>query len=121
MVHRLQPDAVVLNNRKSVPLPPGEDVQGFENDLPGENTAGFNTGTVLDGPKETCLTMNRTWGYVPTDDAYKTADQLLDTIRRAWSAGSNLLLNVGPRPDGTIPPREQELLRTVGSRLSTRK
>ncbi|WP_222723415.1 alpha-L-fucosidase, partial [Streptomyces sp. wa22] len=39
----------------------------------------------------------------------------------AWSAGSNLLLNVGPRPDGTIPPREQELLRTVGSRLSTRK
>ncbi|WP_424922216.1 alpha-L-fucosidase [Streptomyces sp. wa53] len=120
MVHRLQPDAVVLNNRKSVPLPPGEDVQGFENDLPGENTAGFNTGTVLDGPKETCLTMNRTWGYVPTDDAYKTADQLLDTIRRAWSAGSNLLLNVGPRPDGTIPPREQELLRAVGSRLSPR-
>lgn len=120
-VHRLQPDAVVLNNRKSVPLPPGEDVQGFENDLPGENTAGFNTGTVLDGPKETCLTMNKTWGYVSTDDDYKTVDQLLDTMWRAWSAYSNLLLNVGPRADGTIPPREQELLRAVGSRLSSQK
>ncbi|MEV5011857.1 alpha-L-fucosidase [Streptomyces sp. NPDC093064] len=119
MVHRLQPDAVVLNNRKSVPLPPGEDVQGFENDLPGENTAGFNTATVLDGPKETCLTMNRTWGYVPDDDAYKTVDELESTVRRAWAAGSNLLLNVGPRADGVIPPREQDLLRAVGARLRT--
>ncbi|MFJ8863459.1 alpha-L-fucosidase [Streptomyces sp. NPDC102451] len=37
-----------------------------------------------------------------------------------WSAGSNLLLNVGPRPDGTIPPREQELLRATGARLAPR-
>ncbi|MFB7737309.1 alpha-L-fucosidase, partial [Streptomyces sp. NPDC056112] len=117
--HRLQPDAVVLNNRKAVPLPPGEDVQGFENDLPGENTAGFNTATVLDGPKETCLTMNGTWGYVPDDDAYKTVDELESTVRRAWAAGSNLLLNVGPRADGVIPLREQDLLRAVGARLRT--
>ncbi|MEV6055113.1 alpha-L-fucosidase [Streptomyces sp. NPDC052107] len=117
MVHRLQPDAVVLNNRKSVPLPPGEDVQGFENDLPGENTAGFNTTTVLDGPKETCLTMNKTWCYVPTDHAYRTAEELLAIIERAWASGSNLLLNVGPKPDGTIPWAEQQLLRTIGVRL----
>ncbi|MFF4762227.1 alpha-L-fucosidase [Streptomyces sp. NPDC001292] len=40
-------------------------------------------------------------------------------VRRAWAAGSNLLLNVAPRADGVIPPREQELLRAVGARLRT--
>ncbi|GAA4848798.1 hypothetical protein GCM10023221_30030 [Luteimicrobium xylanilyticum] len=116
-IHRLQPDAVVLNNRKSVPLAPGEDVQGFEQDLPGENTAGFNTSTVLDGPKETCLTMNRTWGYCPEDQDYKDVESLVTTVTRAWSAGSNLLLNVGPDGDGRIPSQEQALLRQVGPRL----
>ncbi|MCW3815971.1 alpha-L-fucosidase [Micromonospora sp. DR5-3] len=117
LVHRLQPDAVVLNNRKDVPLPPGEDVQGFENDLPGENTAGFNTGTVLDGPKETCLTMNKSWGYQPEDDAYRSTDDLLAVLKRAWAAGCNLLLNVGPQPDGRIPAREEEILRAIAAHL----
>ena len=42
MIHTLQPDAVIENNRHEKPLP-GEDIQGFEQDLPGENTTGFNT------------------------------------------------------------------------------
>jgi alpha-L-fucosidase len=117
LVHRLQPDAVVLNNRKAVPLPPGEDVQGFENDLPGENTAGFNTGTVLDGPKETCLTMNKTWGYIPTDHEYRSVLELISTLQRARASGGNLLLNVGPKPDGTIPRPEEQRLRAIGTRL----
>ncbi|MET7520177.1 alpha-L-fucosidase [Streptomyces sp. NPDC005507] len=118
LVHRLQPDAVVLNNRKAVPLLPGEDVQGFENDLPGENTAGFNASAVLGGPKETCLTMNKTWGFVTDDDAYKSADELLDALHGVWAQGGNLLLNVGPDADGAIPAQERDLLTALGARLS---
>ncbi|MEV1004772.1 alpha-L-fucosidase [Nonomuraea sp. NPDC050202] len=53
MIHDLQPEAVVLNNRKSG-LQPGEDVQGFENDLPGENSTGLNPTPIVPGvPLET--------------------------------------------------------------------
>jgi len=115
MIHRLQPDAVVLNNRKDTPLPAGEDVQGFENDLPGENTAGFNTSTVLEGLRETCLTMNRTWGWVPSDNDYKSVDELVGFLQRARAAECNLLLNVGPTPLGTIPEPQAERLRGIGA------
>lgn len=116
-VHRLQPDAVLLNNHKSVPLAPGEDVQGFEQDLPGENTAGFNTAAVLDVPKETCLTMNKTWGYCPDDHDYKTAETVVALLKRAWSSDTNVLLNVGPDAEGRIPQAEQDTLRRVGTLL----
>ena len=49
MIHTLQPDAFIHNNRHDKPLP-GEDIQGFEQDLPGENSAGFNTTTIYDMP-----------------------------------------------------------------------
>ena len=63
LIHELQPGALVGNNHHVAPLP-GEDFQMFEQDLPGDNAAGFNKAGVSAGlPLETCLTINRSWGY----------------------------------------------------------
>ncbi|UBU18360.1 alpha-L-fucosidase [Nonomuraea gerenzanensis] len=118
MIHDLQPHAVVLNNRKSG-LQPGEDVQGFENDLPGENSTGLNPAPIVPGvPLETCLTMNRSWGYVPHDDAWRDVGELLATLLRCVAADSNLLLNVGPTQSGTIPRPAIERLLAMGRWLA---
>jgi alpha-L-fucosidase len=117
IVHRHQPDAVVLNNRHVAPLP-GEDVQGFEQDLPGEDTSGHNTGTPLSGlPLETCLTTNRSWGYAPHDEEYRSPAELLTTLVRAAGGGANLLLNVGPTQSGTVPGPVRANLRAMGGWL----
>jgi len=114
LVHRLQPAALIVPNHHLAPLP-GEDVQTFEQDLPGANTAGFNTTTIGSLPLETSLTMNRSWGFSLTDTAYKSADEIIRTLVRAAGSGANLLLNIGPRPDGTIPPESVERLGRVGA------
>ena len=56
-IHRLQPATLIIPNHHKPPLP-GEDVQTFEQDLPGANTAGFNTTEIGSLPTETSLTMN---------------------------------------------------------------
>ena len=62
IIHELQPGALVGNNHHVAPFP-GEDFQMFEQDLPGENSAGFNkAGVTSKLPLETCLTMNQSWG-----------------------------------------------------------
>src|SRR3954464_14301507 len=67
LIHELQPGALVGNNHHVAPMP-GEDFQIFEQDLPGENSAGFNkVGAAADAPLETCLTINNSWGYNAAD------------------------------------------------------
>ncbi len=118
MIHTLQPHAIVENNRHAEPLP-GEDVQGFEQDLPGENSTGFNTTTIHGLPIQVCMTINDHWGYCRTDRNTKSARRLVHVLARAASVGGNLLLNVGPTPEGEIPPQHQERLREVGRWLAT--
>ncbi len=118
LIHRLQPAALVIPNHHLAPLP-GEDVQTFEQDLPGANTAGFNTTTVGRLPLETSLTMNGSWGFSITDTTFKSTDELVRTLVRAAGNGANLLLNVGPRPDGTIQPEAESRLREIGRWLET--
>lgn len=116
LIHRLQPQCMVANNHHGVPRP-GEDVQIFEQDLPGENTAGMSGQDVSALPLETCLTMNNTWGYSITDKRYKSAETLIRALVRAAGRGANLLLNVGPRPDGRLPGEALERLRAMGEWL----
>jgi alpha-L-fucosidase len=116
IVHTLQPHAVVHNNRHAEPLP-GEDVQGFEQDLPGENTAGFNTREIYPLPLETCLTINDNWGYHAEDLNHKSTKHLVHLLARTASVGSNLLLNVGPTLLGEIQPEQQGRLREMGAWL----
>ncbi len=114
----MQPAALIIPNHHKAPLP-GEDVQTFEQDLPGANTAGFNTREVGGLPLETSLTMNESWGFNLTDHKYKSPRELIHYLVRAAGYGANLLLNIGPRPDGTIPPEAEERLRAIGSWLAT--
>ena len=118
LIHRLQPAALIVPNHHLAPLP-GEDVQTFEQDLPGANTAGFNTSTIGALPLETSLTMNNSWGFNITDSGWKTTPQLIGYLVRAAGSNANLLLNIGPRPDGTIQPEAAQHLREVGQWLLT--
>jgi alpha-L-fucosidase len=56
------------------------------------------------------------WGYVENHD-YKTVDSIVDDLVDIVSKNGSLLLNIGPRPDGTIPEPEQEMLREIGGWL----
>ncbi|HYJ65418.1 MAG TPA: alpha-L-fucosidase, partial [Parafilimonas sp.] len=48
---------------------------------------------------ESCITMGNSWSYVPTDK-YKSTNQLIHMLARIISRGGNLLLNIGPSPEG---------------------
>jgi alpha-L-fucosidase len=113
LIHRLQPSALIVPNHHQAPLP-GEDVQTFEQDLPGANTAGFNTREIGSLPLETSLTMNDSWGFNITDHRFKSERDLIGYLVRAAGNDANLLLNIGPRPDGTIQPQAVERLRDMG-------
>ncbi|OLD72322.1 MAG: hypothetical protein AUI33_07310 [Ignavibacteria bacterium 13_1_40CM_2_61_4] len=117
LIHRLQPAALIIPNHHRAPLP-GEDVQTFEQDLPGANTAGFNTQTIGGLPLETSLTMNDSWGFNLTDHNYKSVRDLIHYLVKAAGQGANLLLNIGPRPDGTIPREAEERLHAIGDWMS---
>lgn len=117
LIHRLQPAALIIPNHHKAPLP-GEDVQTFEQDLPGANTAGFNTKEIGSLPLETSLTMNGSWGFNITDQRFKSHQDLVGFLVKAAGSDANLLLNVGPRPDGTIQPEALPHLRALGQWLS---
>ena len=102
-IHSIQPGCLVINNHHIAPLE-GEDGQTFEKDLPGQNQSGFSgTATIGQLPLETCETMNHTWGYSITDKNYKSEKELIHYLVKAAGNNANLLMNVGPRPDGTFP------------------
>lgn len=56
------------------------------------------------------------WGYIEGQD-YKTVDSLVDDLVDVVSKNGALLLNIGPKADGTIPDKEQEMLREIGAWL----
>ncbi len=57
------------------------------------------------------------WGYTASQD-YKTVDSIVDDLVDIVSKNGALLLNIGPRPDGTIPEPEEKMLRDIGRWLS---
>ena len=63
---------------------------------------------------ELCLTMNDSWGYVVHDRNYKTSNQIIRTFIDCVANGGNLLLDIGPKPDGTIPPEQIQILKDLG-------
>jgi alpha-L-fucosidase len=117
MIHELQPGALIISNHHREPFD-GEDAQTFERDLPGGNTAGWNTAAVSARlPLETAETINDSWGYRLTDRNLKSLPQLVRLLVGAAGRNANLLLNVGPLPDGTIPEDQAARLREVGEWL----
>ncbi len=69
-------------------------------------------------PWETCLTINESWGYNPTDQQFKSARQLIHTLCEVAGKGGNLLLNVSPMGNGEIPPEQVERLEAVSAWMS---
>lgn len=70
-------------------------------------------------PWETCITMGRTWGYNPNETDWKSADILIRVIVAAVCRGGNVLMNVGPKPDGEFPVEATERLAAIGEWLNT--
>ncbi len=101
-VRELQPD-ILINERLGDPC----DFRNAEQAL-----------APKDGVWEACVTLTSgSWGYHPDGQERKTPKQLLEWLIGAVKAGGNLLVNVGPRPDGTIPDEETTTLRAVGAWL----
>lgn len=118
LIHSLQPQCMIGNNHHLTPLP-GEDFQMFERDLPGENKSGLSFQTASDKlPLETCETINGSWGYNITDRNYKTTAQVIRLLAGAAGRNANLLLNVGPMPNGVIQPEFADTLAAAGQWLS---
>jgi len=64
---------------------------------------------------EVCMTMNHTWGYKSYDEDWKSTEDLLHKLIDIASKGGNFLLNIGPKPDGTIPQASIDRLAEIGS------
>ncbi|MCQ2167755.1 MAG: alpha-L-fucosidase [Bacteroidales bacterium] len=63
---------------------------------------------------ETCMTINDSWGFRKRDRDFKSDMTLLRMFVNCMSLGGNLLLDIGPRADGTIPEEEVAALKTIG-------
>jgi hypothetical protein len=101
MVRRLQP-RIIINNRSMLP----EDIGTPEERIQAEG-AGRDW--------EACMTFNGAWGYMPTpSEDYLSTRKVLDMLRMCTAGQGNLLLNVGPRPDGSLPEEAVERLTQAG-------
>lgn len=112
-IHSLKPECLIGNNHH-INVIEGEDFQMFERDVPGENTAGYSEQDISQLPLEMCQTMNGMWGYKVADQNYKTTDELIQLLVRCASKGSNLLLNIGPQPNGELPRTALNRLHGIG-------
>ena len=113
LIHSLQPGCLVGNNHHQVPFE-GEDIQIFERDIPGQNTAGLSGQDISHLPLETCNTMNGMWGYKIQDQNYKDPETLIQYLVKTAGMGANLLLNIGPQPNGELPEVAVSRLKEMG-------
>jgi alpha-L-fucosidase len=90
----LQPDVVVTRGAILTP----------EKTIPGQ---------AIDAPWESCVTMGDGWQYQPTLENYKSAGRLIEMLIETRAKGGNLLLDVGPKPDGELPIEQEERLREI--------
>ncbi|MBC35985.1 MAG: alpha-L-fucosidase [Bacteroidetes bacterium] len=63
---------------------------------------------------ELCLTMNDSWGYQEIDQNYKSTQQILDIFTDCLHMGGNLLLDIAPKADGSIPDIQKNILKEIG-------
>lgn len=73
----------------------------------------YTPGIPLEGAWEGNLTMGLQWQYRPTNETYKSGTELINTLIETRAKGGNLLLNIGPKPDGEIPIEQEGRLREI--------
>jgi alpha-L-fucosidase len=105
MVFELQPD-IIVNNRN-----------GLQGDFstPEQRIEASEAGRAW----ESCMTLNNSWGFNRADDAWKTPQVIVDNLATCARGGGNYLLNIGPMPDGSVPPATVEVLEAVGKWIDT--
>jgi alpha-L-fucosidase len=105
MVFDLQPD-IIVNNRN-----------GLEGDFstPEQEIRAAQSGRAW----ESCMTLNDSWGFNRFDDAWKTPKTIVANLANCARGGGNYLLNIGPEPDGSVPPESVAVLEAVGQWLDT--
>jgi alpha-L-fucosidase len=104
---------MIGNNHHLDPIN-GEDFQMFEQDLPGQNKSGLSFQSASALPLESCVTMNDSWGFKINDHHYKTYPEIIKTLVGAAGRNTNLLLNVGPMPNGEIGNEFTDTLALAG-------
>jgi alpha-L-fucosidase len=104
MVFRLQPD-IIVNNR---------------NGLPGDFSTPEQVIRAERGGRawESCMTMNDSWGYTGADDNWKSTKTIVRNLVTCAKGGGNYLLNIGPKPDGSVPEQSVNVLTEVGKWMS---
>jgi alpha-L-fucosidase len=104
MVFRLQPD-IIVNNRN-----------GLRGDFstPEQEIRAEGRGHAW----ESCMTMNDSWGYAAADDNWKSAKTIVRNLITCANGGGNYLLNIGPKPDGSVPQPSVNVLTEVGKWMS---
>lgn len=70
------------------------------------------------GRWESCLTINDSWGWNPADSSHRSANELIRALCETAGRGGNLLLNVSPRGDGSLPTEQLERLEAIGRWMS---
>jgi alpha-L-fucosidase len=121
LIHDLQPGCMIVNNHHLSPFP-GEDYQTFERDLPGENTGGgFSADAKVSAalPLESSDIMGKSWGYVTGDTIDRPVKELVQQLIGCAGLGSNLLLNIGPTPEGEVRDAQRERLLGIGKWLNS--
>jgi alpha-L-fucosidase len=104
-IHRLQPQVLVSYK---------QGLLGTEDFFAPERTAVENPSGK---PMEICSTLQeKSWGY-NTQERHISTDEAWTKLAEAATARANLLLNTGPRPDGSIPPEHERVLRALGQRI----
>ncbi len=98
MVFDLQP-GIIVNNR---------------NRLPGDFATPEQKIVADARPWESCMTLNDSWGYQAADDAWKSSKTVVRNLISCVRDGGNYLLNIGPKPDGSIPEESVSILSEVG-------
>jgi alpha-L-fucosidase len=102
MVFELQPD-IIVNNR---------------NGLPGDfSTPEQRIEAAKSGAWESCMTLNDSWGFHKGDDSWKSPKTIVRNLVECSQNAGNYLLNIGPKPDGSVPEESVLILDKVGEWL----
>ncbi len=90
------------------------------NGLPGDfgTPEGHITAPVPWRPWEACMTLNDHWGYHRSDANWKSPVEVVKMLLKCGSERGNLLLNIGPRGDGSVPEASASIIRKVGQWLA---
>jgi len=93
-IHELQPNCIVTRGEMKTP----------EQSIPDEP---------MEGPWEACFTLGTQWQFKPTNEDYKSGNQLIHMLTDIRAKGGNLLINMGPEPNGSIPFEQERHFREL--------